>query len=148
MLPKSARVIAVHAKSIDVYFIENAGRQGDSSLKGGTVMERKPEVDRRSFLGKLGVAVGGAGMAGAGMVGGANILRAAEEPAKGRIPDTPFKVGHMTFLTSAAAVLGEPSLKGHAMAAEQINAQGGLPGKRQIETTTAHEAAGTDANVK
>src|SRR5205823_188563 len=54
----------------------------------------------------------------------------------------------MTFLTSAAAVLGEPSLKGHTMAAEEINAQGGFLGKRQIETITADEAAGTDANVK
>src|SRR5438309_12020615 len=54
----------------------------------------------------------------------------------------------MTFLTSAAAVLGEPSLKGHLMAAEEINAQGGLLGKRKFETVTADEAAGTDANVK
>ncbi len=54
----------------------------------------------------------------------------------------------MTFLTSAAAVLGEPSLKGHTMAAEEINAQGGFLGKRKIETITADEAAGTDANVK
>jgi len=34
------------------------------------------------------------------------------------------------------------------MAAEEINAQGGLLGKRKIETITADEAAGTDANVK
>ena len=54
----------------------------------------------------------------------------------------------MTFFTSPAAVLGEPSLKGHIMAAEEINAQGGLLGKRKIETITADEAAGTDANVK
>ena len=111
-------------------------------------MERTPVTDRRAFLGKLGVAVGGAGLAGAGVVGGPRILKAAQEPAKGRIPDTPFKVGHMTFLTSAAAVLGEPSLKGHTMAAEEINSQGGFLGKRQIETITADEAAGTDANVK
>ena len=34
------------------------------------------------------------------------------------------------------------------MAAEEINAKGGLLGKRKIETITADEAAGTDANVK
>jgi hypothetical protein len=34
------------------------------------------------------------------------------------------------------------------MAAEEINAQGGFLGKRKIETITADEAAGTDANVK
>src|SRR5882672_8455978 len=111
-------------------------------------MEQKPVTDRRGFLTKLGVAVSGAGLAGAGLVVGSRIIEAAPEPAKGKIPDTPFKVGHMTFLTSAAAVLGEPSLKGHTMAAEEINAQGGFLGKRQIETITADEAAGTDANVK
>src|SRR5713101_4883376 len=111
-------------------------------------METTPTASRRGFLNSLGVAVGGAGLAAAGLVGGPKIVKAAAEPAKGKIPDTPFKVGHMTFLTSAAAVLGEPSLKGHTMAAEEINAKGGLLGKRQIETITADEAAGTDANVK
>src|SRR5216683_758315 len=89
-------------------------------------METTPTASRRGFLNSLGVAVGGAGLAAAGMVGGARVLKAAQEPAKGKIPDTAFKVGHMTFLTSAAGVLG----------------------KRQIETITADEAAGTDANVK
>jgi branched-chain amino acid transport system substrate-binding protein len=54
----------------------------------------------------------------------------------------------MTFFTGPAAVLGEPSYKGHILAAEEINAQGGFLGKRKIETITADEAAGTDANVK
>ena len=111
-------------------------------------MEKTSTTSRRGFLNSLGVAVGGAGVASAGMIGSARVLKAEQEPAKGRIPDTPFKVGHMTFLTSAAAVLGEPSLKGHTMAAEEINAQGGLLGKRKIETITADEAAGTDGNVK
>src|SRR5207237_4156368 len=64
------------------------------------------------------------------------------------IPDKPYKVGHMTFFTGPAAVLGEPMYKGHILAAEEINIQGGLLGKRQIETLKADEAAGTDANVK
>jgi branched-chain amino acid transport system substrate-binding protein len=110
-------------------------------------MDKSATVDRRKFLGALGVTVGGTGLVGAGMVAGPQVVRAAAE-AKGTIPDTPFKTGHMTFLTSAAAVLGEPSLKGHIMAAEEINAKGGLLGKRKIETITADEAAGTDANVK
>src|SRR5580765_5665116 len=111
-------------------------------------MEQTPAASRRGFLGALGVAVGGTGLAGVGLVGGARIVSAAPEPAKGKIPDTPYKVGHMTLLTGAGAVLGEPSLKGHTMAAEEINAQGGFLGKRKIETITADEAAGTDANVK
>ena len=86
-------------------------------------MNKTPSVSRRNFLGALGVTVGGTGLAGAGLVAGPQLVRAVE-PAKGRIPDTPFKVGHMTFLTSAAAVLGEPSLKGHTMAAEEISRSG------------------------
>ena len=67
---------------------------------------------------------------------------------KGTIPSTPYKTGHMTFFTGPAAVLGEQSYKGHILAAEEINKEGGLLGKRQIETLKADEAAGTDANVK
>src|SRR5712691_5617822 len=111
-------------------------------------MDKTSTVNRRNFLSTLGVAVGGTGLVGAGLVGGSQLVRAATAPAKGKIPDTPFKTGHMTFLTGPAAVLGEPSMKGHILAAEEINAQGGLLGKRKIETITADEAAGTDANVK
>src|SRR5260221_1960190 len=104
-------------------------------------------VDRRSFLNTLGVTVGGAAAATAMS---AITPASAQTPAapKGKIPDTPLKFGHMTFLTGPGAVLGEPSLKGHILAAEEINAQGGILGKRKIETITADEAAGTDANVK
>ena len=111
-------------------------------------MDKPTTVDRRKFLGALGVTVGGTGLAGASLVAGPQLVKAAAEPPKGKIPDTPYKTGHMTFLTGPAAVLGEPSLKGHILAAEEINAQGGLLGKRKIETITADEAAGTDANVK
>jgi branched-chain amino acid transport system substrate-binding protein len=105
------------------------------------------EVKRRDFLGALGVTVGAASLGAAGVMAGSRPGRAAVA-AKGNIPDKPFKTGHMTFLTGPAAVLGEPSLKGHTLAAEEINAEGGLLGKRKIETITADEAAGTDANVK
>src|ERR1700746_2374239 len=110
-------------------------------------MDKDVRVDRRDSLNNLGVAVGGAGLAGAGAIAGPQLLKAAE-PAKGKIPDTPFKTGHMTFLSGPGAVLGEPSLKGHTLAAEEINAQGGYLGKRKIEIVKADEAAGTDANVK
>src|SRR5262245_57606007 len=112
-------------------------------------MDKPGTVDRRKFLGALGVTVGSAGLVGAGAVGGPQLVQAQQTAApKGRIPDTPYKTGHLTFLTGPAAVLGEPSLKGHTLAAEEINAQGGFLGKRKIETITADEAAGTDANVK
>src|ERR1700688_176211 len=102
-------------------------------------------VDPRTFLNSFGVTMG----APAATAGSPIIPAAAQmSPPKGHIPDTPLKFGHMTFLTGPGAVLGEPSLKGHILAAEEINAQGGLLGKRKIETITADEAAGTDANVK
>src|SRR5258708_12993726 len=110
-------------------------------------MDKTPSVKRRDFLNALGVSVGTAGLASAGIAAGSQVARAADPP-KGKIPDKPFKTGHMTFVTGPAAVLGEPSLKGHILAAEEINAKGGLLGKRKIETITADEAAGTDANVK
>ncbi|MGH7186715.1 MAG: ABC transporter substrate-binding protein, partial [Pseudomonadota bacterium] len=108
-----------------------------------------PEVSRRDFLSQLGVTVGAAATAASvPLVGGPALVGRAEAQPKGNIPDTPYKIGHMTFFTGAAAVLGEPSYKGHILAAEEINAQGGLLGKRKIETFKADEAAGTDANVK
>src|SRR5262245_29564712 len=91
------------------------------ALEKGAPMENKPTVDRRNFLGALGVTVGGGSLVGAGLLGGQQVVKAAAEPAKGKIPDTPYKTGHMTFLTGPAAVLGEPSLKGHILAAEEIN---------------------------
>jgi len=105
------------------------------------------EVSRRDFLARLGVTVSAAA---AGATAGAVPLLGskAEAQPKGNIPDTPYKIGHMTFFTGPGAVLGEPSYKGHILAAEEINAQGGLLGKRKIETFKADEAAGTDANVK
>src|SRR5918996_124827 len=108
-------------------------------------------VTRRKFLNGLSVTVGAAGVASAAgaatYFAGPRLGRAA--PAfKGDIPDTPYKTGHITFLTGPANLLGEPGRQGHILAAEEINAEGGLLGKRKIETIFADEAAGTDANVK
>src|SRR5215813_3238608 len=110
------------------------------------------EVSRRDFLSGLGLTVGTAAAGAAAAAGvplaAVPLVSRAHAQPKGNIPDTPYKIGHMTFFTGAAAVLGEPSFKGHTLAAEEINAQGGLLGKRKIETVKADEAAGTDANVK
>src|SRR5947199_4168222 len=106
------------------------------------------EVSRREFFKQVGATVGAAALGS--MAAGALVPQraAAQTPPKGNIPDTPYKIGHMTFLSGPAAVLGAGSLKGHTLAAEEINAEGGFLGKRKIETITADEAAGTDANVK
>jgi branched-chain amino acid transport system substrate-binding protein len=120
-----------------------------SANEGGTIYGFR--VSRRNFLTQLGMTAGTVAAATAApFVGGPSLIGRAEAQAqpKGKIPDTPYKVGHMTFHTGAAAVLGEPMYKGHILAAEEINAKGGLLGKRKIETVKADENAGTDANVK
>src|SRR5438093_1007388 len=108
------------------------------------------DVNRRDFLAQLGVTVGAAAGAAVGvpLLSKAERAEAQEVKGAGKIPDAPYKVGHMTFFSGPGAVLGEPSYKGHLLAADEINAQGGLLGKRKIETFKADEAAGTDANVK
>jgi branched-chain amino acid transport system substrate-binding protein len=108
----------------------------------------EPTPTRRDFLQSLGVTVGAAATAAAGAPLAAPMLAQAQQPPKGNIPDKPYKVGHMTFFTGAGAVLGEPSYKGLMLAVDEINAQGGLLGKRKIEVLKADENAGTDANVK
>src|SRR3990172_12714323 len=88
------------------------------------------EVSRRDFLNRLGVTIGAAAASAGSLV--VPTPAEAQQPfqAKGKVPTTPYKTGHMTFFTGPAAVLGEPSYKGHILAAEEINAQGGLLGKR------------------
>ncbi len=103
-------------------------------------------VDRRDFLRALGVGAGATLGAAAGSI--PLIGMAQAQAPKGDIPSTPYKIGHMTFFTGPAAVLGEPMYKGQVLAAEEINASGGLLGKRKIEVLKADEAAGVDGNVK
>ncbi|HXX85296.1 MAG TPA: ABC transporter substrate-binding protein [Casimicrobiaceae bacterium] len=103
------------------------------------------EIDRRDFLRSLGVTVGAGAAGSIPLIG----MAQAQTPApKGNIPSTPYKIGHMTFFTGPAAILGEPMYKGQLLAAEEINANGGLLGKRKIEVLKADEAAGVDGNVK
>src|SRR5262245_36095404 len=108
----------------------------------------REQVTRRDLLKRLGMTVGAAAASAGALVTPKAAEAQQKFTPKGNIPSTPFKTGHMTFFTGPAAVLGEQSYKGHILAAEEINAQGGLLGKRQIETLKADEAAGTDANVK
>src|SRR2546430_12587891 len=101
-------------------------------------------VDRRNFIGSLGVA---ATVAATAYVAAARGAGAVANP-KGNSSVTSFKVGHMTFQTGPGAALGAPALKGHTLAADEINAEGGFLGARKIVTITADEAAGVDGNVK
>src|SRR5207253_921343 len=63
------------------------------------VADMNERVDRRSFIGSLGLA---AIMGAGGYVAAPRPARAAFEP-KGKIPTTPFKVGHMTFQSGPGA---------------------------------------------
>src|SRR5262249_39385718 len=104
--------------------------------------EMANDLGRREFLAGLGAALGvGGELAAAGVA-------AAQDTAKGRVPETPVKFGHITIQSGPGAIVGLPSLKGHTLAAEEINAAGGLLGRRRIETITADEAAGPEATVK
>ena len=105
------------------------------------------DVTRRNFLSSVAVGAAAVTAGQATYFAGPRPAHAAFK-AKGNIPDKPFKTGHITFLTGPANLLGEPGRKGHLLAAEEINAEGGFLGKRKIETIMADEAAGTDANVK
>src|ERR1700737_5406319 len=97
------------------------------------------QLDRRNFLNSLGITVGAAAATSVPAI--APALAQVASPPKGNIPSTPLKFGHMTFLTGPAAVLGDPSLKGHILAAEEINAQGGILANRKTEPTRPGENA-------
>jgi branched-chain amino acid transport system substrate-binding protein len=105
------------------------------------------KVDRREFLRSLGVGAGAAFGAAASSFPVIGTAQAQDKP-RGTIPATPFKIGHMTFFTGPAAILGEGMYKGQVLAAEEINAAGGFLGRRKIDIIKADEAAGTDSNVK
>lgn len=105
------------------------------------------KVDRREFLRSLGVGAGAAFGAAASSFPIIGTAQAQDKP-RGTIPATPFKIGHMTFFTGPAAILGEGMYKGQVLAAEEINAAGGFLGRRKIDIIKADEAAGTDSNVK
>src|SRR5213083_418609 len=98
------------------------------------------DEDRRGFLKQIGATVGAAGLGAAGLAAGPRAAEAAPKP-KGNIPDKPLKLGHITFQTGPAELLGGPGAHGHILAMEEINAQGGILGKRKIETIFADEAA-------
>jgi len=116
-------------------------------VRGISAMKEKSSgkgVGRRDFLSGLSVA---AAASAAAYFAGPRPAGAMEVP-KGDIPETPIKIGHMTFLSGPGAALGAPSLKGFKLAAEEINAEGGFLGKRKIESVVADEAGGTDAAIK
>src|SRR5262249_48571536 len=95
-----------------------AGQASPRATRGGVAAMSDQEVSRRDFLAQLGVTVGAAAVAGAAGPLGVPSPAEAQQPA-GKIPDTPFKVGQMTFFSGPAALLGEPMYKGTVLAQEE-----------------------------
>ena len=68
------------------------------------------DLDRRDFLAGLGITIGGAAV-GIGSDVAVAGSAAAQDAAKGRVPETPVKFGHITIQSGPGAILGLPSLK-------------------------------------
>src|SRR5437016_13529931 len=85
------------------------------------------QIDRRDFLRSLGVGAGVTLTAAAGSIPVIGVAQAQEQP-KGRIPDSHYRIGHMTFFTDPAAVLGDPMYKGQVRATNENNGSGGITG--------------------
>ena len=68
-------------------------------------------IDRRAFLNSVAVGAAAAATGSATYFAGPRPANAAPK-VKGNVPDTPFKTGHITFLTGPANLLGEPGRKG------------------------------------
>ena len=109
--------------------------------------EARKEVNRREFLNRFSSVAGATALGGAAWAAAPRLAQ-ADDAAKGTIPDTPVKFGWMSFTSGPGAALGQPMLQGFMLAKEEIEAEGGLLGKRGIEVIGANEAAGTAANVK
>jgi branched-chain amino acid transport system substrate-binding protein len=103
-------------------------------------------VSRRQFVSRVGGAIGAAAFGKFASARKTHAAPAGRTP-QSKVPETPFVVGHMTFLSGPGAVLAAPMRNGHVLAAEEINANGGLLGRRRIVTITADESAGIQANV-
>ncbi len=109
---------------------------------------------RREFLKTLlgGLAIGAAIGAGGMYVAAPEILRRQitgepspqPSPMQRAVPTTPLKLGTQTFFRGAGAVLGEPLYKGAVLAAEEINAAGGILG-RKIEWVARDEGTADES---
>lgn len=76
------------------------------------------------------------------------LVGCAESPTGAATHDEPITIGFMSALTGDAAAWGEPILRGATLAVEEINADGGIDGRRlalAIEDTGCDAATGVSA---
>lgn len=107
-------------------------------------------TSRRDFLKWLVGGIAAGALIGAGAVYVAapeNIRRQVTgqpspqpSPTQKAVPSTPLKLGIQTLFRGGGAVLGEPIYKGAVLAAEEINASGGILG-RKIEWVARDEGS-------
>ncbi len=98
-------------------------------------------VTRREFLGMLG-----GGIVGLAVGGALGYSLAPRGPAQGKaagklpgVPSEPLKIGGMWFLTGKFGTYGDMAKKSLLMAVDEINASGGILG-RKVEITLKDEA--------
>ncbi len=106
---------------------------------------------RRNLIKFLGAGVVGAAVGAGTMMYAApkGAVETVVEKPKERmaIPDKPLKMGVQTFRKGPGAAAGEPIYKAAVLATEEINAEGGILGKRKIQVIDRDEGA-TDETVK
>jgi branched-chain amino acid transport system substrate-binding protein len=105
----------------------------------------KENVTRRRFLSELTVGAAGlAATAGATTYFAGPRAPHAAVTFKGNIPDTPYKTGHITYLTGPANLLGEPGRQGHILAGSWANARSrpSSPTRPQAPTPTSRNCGG------
>lgn len=112
------------------------------------VSEEEKRYTRRQILKFLGV--GGVGL-GLGALAGwfaappkVIEVEVPVVPPPPEIPTTPVKIGTQTFYKGPAAILAEPLARGLKLAIAEINAKGGLLGKRPIELLERDEGKPED----
>lgn len=102
-------------------------------------------VSRRDFIRGLigGLFVGAVAGAGVVYLAGPRREEVAPPEVSPRIPTTPLKVGLQYMTKGGGATWGDPTYKGARLAVEEINAAGGILGRR-VEFIERDEA-GADA---
>jgi len=90
------------------------------------------KTDRRDFLKYLGAGVAGLAVGGAAgyFAMPPKIEKVPVKPEPKKVPTTPIKIGHLDSLTGAAAFWGEPQAKGTRLVVDELNAAGGIMGRK------------------
>lgn len=101
---------------------------------------RSTAVKRRSFLKASAATSGALALSGCALFGSGSD-DGGGSGGGGDIPDEPLKLGATSFMSGPATILGEPVTNTVNMLVDQVNAEGGILGEREIELTLIDEVA-------